>query len=242
MSEEPPGRGIRFRESMPRPLLITFLTTGVLAIGFIVWLLVSPPTPRQLDIGARRSAPTGSFSHNVGRAAPAPTPSTVPAFSAPCDAVDGVVVEGGEAAQNRIRFVMEEYLCRIFRDENQPPEVRDAIAALSRATIRFAIFQRTGEQSTLDTAAGLILINVDLARTSVDPIVIAPLLVHEGWHLSQPITAFEEYEARVAELQACSAVYTGDREPSRGCRDAAAIVALGKTRAIEVLVRAGYPR
>ncbi|MGH2727032.1 MAG: hypothetical protein ACRDKS_08650, partial [Actinomycetota bacterium] len=237
-----PGRGIRFRESMPRPLLIGFIVAAIAAAGLVVWLLISPPAPRALDLGSRRSPPLGSFTHFVVRADPAPIPTPIPTFTAPCDAVAGVVVEGGGAAQNRIGFVLKAHLCRIFSDEFQPAEVKEAIAALSRARIRFAVFARTGEQSTTDLAANRILLNVDLARTSVDPIVIAPLLVHEGWHLTQPVTAFSEYEARIVELQACSAVFETVDDFSRGCRDAQAIVALGKMRAIESLVRAGYPR
>ncbi|MGH2784261.1 MAG: hypothetical protein ACRDJ1_03300 [Actinomycetota bacterium] len=243
MTQEAPGRGIKFRESMPRPLMIAFLATGAVAVGVIVWLLVSPPTPSQLDIASRRSAPSGSLSHDVLRVEPAPVPTPLPDFSPPCDAVAGVVVEGGEAAQGRIRFVLSEYLCRIEGDTFQPAEVRRAIRGLKEATIRFGIFTRTGEQSTFDRATTRILLNVDLARTSIDPIVIAPLLVHEGWHLAAqaPFTAEQEYGARLAEVQACRVIFR-DREPSRGCLDAQAIVALGEARATDLLFRSGFPR
>lgn len=238
------GRGIRFRESMPKPLLIAFLSTAVLAVGLVVWLLIRPPVPKNLDLGSRRSPPSGSFTHNVLRAIPVDIPSPLPAFNPPCDAVSGIVIEGGEAAQGRIASVLRLLLCRIDGDETQPQEVKQAIRALSSAKIRFAILTRTGEQSTTDLTAKRIMINVDLARTSVYPTLIAPLLVHEGWHLSigGPVTAAQEFAARVAELQACRVVYPKDTEPSRGCVDAQAIVTLGETRAIELLVRAGFPR
>jgi hypothetical protein len=243
MTQEAPDRGMKFRESMPRPLMIAFLATGALAIGVIVWLLAVPPTPTQLDIAARRSAPSGAFSHDVVRVEPAPIPTPLPDFEPPCEAVAGVVVEGGPAAQSRIGFILRQHLCRLAFDETQPPEVKRAIAGLSRATIRFGRFTRTGEQSTLDLSTDRIFLNVDLARTSVDPIVIAPLLVHEGWHLAAqpPFTAEQEYGARLAELQACRVVFR-DREPSRGCLDAQAIVALGEARAVDLLFRSGFPR
>lgn len=241
MTGEAPGRGIRFRESMPRPLLIGFLIAAVAAFALVVWLLASPPTPRSLDLGSRRSPPAGAFTHDVVRADLAPIPTPIPAFAPPCAALTGVVVEGGDAAQGRIGFVLER-LCRMEADPDQPAELRDAIRRLAGTKIRFAVFTRTGEQSTLEPQASRILLNVDLARTSVDPVVIAPLLVHEAWHLSSgPPTAALEYDARVAELQACRVVYA-TVEPSRGCTDAQAIVALGRGRAIEALVRAGYPR
>ena len=245
MTEEAPDRGIKFRESMPRPLMIAFLTTGAAAIGVIVWLLVSPPTPSQLDIASRRSPPTASLSHDVVRVDPAPVPTPIPEFNPPCAAVEGVKVEGGTPAQGRLRFVLSEYLCAIERDATQPTEVKEAIRYLNNATIRFGIFTRTGEQSTTDLSTQTIYINVDLARTSVDPIVIAPLLVHEGWHIGMgpSLTAPREYAARRAELQACRVIYRDrEGEPSRGCLDAQAIVALGEARAVELLVRSGFPR
>ena len=243
MTQEAPDRGMKFRESMPRPLMIAFLATGALAIGVIVWLLAVPPTPTQLDIAARRSAPSGAFSHDVVHVEPAPIPTPLPDFEPPCEAVAGVVVEGGPAAQSRIGFVVREHLCRLAFDETQPPEVKRAIAALSEATIRFGRFTRTGEQSTLELSTGRIYINVDLARTSVDPVVIGPLLVHEGWHLAAggPVTAPQEFGARRAELQACRVIFR-ERDPARGCLDAQAIVAAGEARAVELLVRSGFPR
>lgn len=243
MTQEP-GRGIKFRESMPKPLLAVFLGAAAVAVGLVVWLLISPPVSSDLDLGSRRSPPAGAFTHNVVRAIPVPIPTPLPSFDPPCDAVAGVVIEGGEAAQARIGSVLRLILCRLDRDETQPPEVKQAIEALADARIRFGILTRTGEQSTADLTAKRIMINVDLARTSVDPTLIAPLLVHEGWHLSTggPVTAAQEFGARVAELQACRVVYRDAAEPSRGCVDAQAIVTLGESRAIELLVRAGFPR
>jgi hypothetical protein len=244
MTPEAPGRGIKFRESMPKPLLVAFLGTAVAAVGLVAWLLASPPVPKNLALGSRRSPPSGTFTHNVVRAIPVDIPTPIPAFDPPCDAGRGIVIEGGEAAQGRIGSVLRQFLCRLDRDETQPPEVKQAIRALADAKVRFAVLTRTGEQSTADLTAKRIMINVDLARTSVDPTLIAPLLVHEGWHLSTggPVTAAQEFGARVAELQACRVVYRDDDEPSRGCVDAQAIVKLGETRAIELLVRAGFPR
>lgn len=245
MTEESPDRGLKFRESMPRPLMVAFLATGVAAVGVILWLLVSPPAPSQLDIASRRSVPAGPLTHDVVELDPAPAPTPPPDFDPPCEAVAGVFVNGGEAAQARLGFVLESYLCPIATDSFKPEEVKRAIGALKDATIRFGVFRRTGEQSTADVAARTIYVNVDLARTSVDPIVIGPLIVHEAWHLAAGTgspTAVQEFGARRAELQACRAIYSApDREPSRGCLDAQAIVALGEARAVELLIRAGFP-
>jgi hypothetical protein len=235
------GRDVRFLDSMPRPLLVSFLALAAGGIGLVLWIMLRPPEPPELPLAERRSPPRGTFTHHVVRARPVDVPSPLPAFRPPCPEVAGVVVEGGPPAQERIGRVLRS-LCRLVRP-GLPAEAAEAVRALGRARIRFALFTRTGDQSTLDLATGRILLAVALSRTNVAPVVIAPLLVHEGWHLARggPVTAAEEYGARVAELQACELLIEADRFP-RGCRDAAAIVGLGEARAVELLVRAGFPR
>ena len=243
MTQESPGRGIRFRESMPRPLLIAFLSAGAAAVGLVVWLLIKPPVPNELDLGSRRSPPAGSLTHDVVEANLVDIPTPLPSFSPPCPGLDGVVIEGGAPAQDRLGRVMRLSLCRFDRDPTQPAEVKQAVRALSKARIRFALFTRTGDQSTLDRSTNRILLSIALSRTNVAPVVIAPLLVHEGWHLSHggAVTAEQEFRARTAEFQACD-VLLRDEQFTRGCLDARAIVALGETRAIDLLARAGFPR
>lgn len=235
---ETPGRGIRFRDSMPRPLLLTFLAFAGLGVVLIVVLFIRPPTPGDLALERRRSPPVGSFTHDVVRAAPVDVPTPIPDFTPPCPAAEGVVVEGGEPAVQRLEIVFRS-LCV----SGLPPEAERAVRGLSGARIRFALFTRTGDQSTADLSVKRILLSVVLARTNVTPGVIAPLLAHEGWHLAHgaPVTASQEYGARLAELQICRRLF----EPSvftRGCLDAQAIVLLGEERAVELLSRAGFPR
>ena len=52
----------------------------------------------------------------------------------------------------------------------------------------------------------------------------------------------DDGDARLAEVQACRVVFRAPLEPSRGCLDAEAIVALGEARAVELLFRSGFPR
>jgi hypothetical protein len=153
-------------------------------------------------------------------------------------------VEGGPPAVDRITRALSPVCSRVTQAFDElPPEAQLALRALSKAQIRFALFTRTGDQSTADLGTGRILLSLALARTNVAPIVITPLLAHEGWHLAHglPVTAAQEYGARLAELQVCRRVVTPDRF-TRGCLDAQAIVLLGERRAIEALVRAGFPR
>lgn len=242
MAEGPAGRGLKFRESMPRPLLVAFLVAAAAALGLVVWLFVRPPVPRQLDLGSRRSPPVGALSHDVVGLNPVAIPTPLPAFTPPCEAVAGVVIEGGEPAQGRVGFILRR-LCAFAGDPFQPPELRRSVGGLAGARIRFAVFSSTGNQSTTDLAARRVYLSYALARTNVRPETIWPLLVHEGWHLATgtPVTAAREYGARVAEAQACR-LLPNDLETPRGCLDAQAIVALGETRAVELLVSAGFPR
>jgi len=239
--DAPPGRGIRFRESMPRPLMLTFLAFGAVGVGLMIWLMFRPPSPGLLALESRRSPPVGSFTHDVVHLRPIAIPTPLPPFTPRCAEIEGLVIEGGEPAQGRIDGVLTS-MCALAKP-GAPPEAQQAFLALAKARIRFAKFTRTGDQSTLDLEAGRIFLTFTLSEHSVAPVAIGPLLVHEGWHLSVggTVTAAQEYDARLAELQACQyllepKVYT------RGCLDAEAIVRLGEARAVELLVRAGFPR
>jgi hypothetical protein len=117
------------------------------------------------------------------------------------------------------------------------------VRGLAKARIRFALFTRTGVLSTADRSANRILLAVALSRTNLPPLAIAPLLAHEGYHIAKggPVTATQEYFARVAELGACRDFFKVEDYP-RGCADADAIVRLGQDSAVDLLVRAGFPR
>jgi hypothetical protein len=130
-----------------------------------------------------------------------------------------------------------------FARAGAPPEVQEAVRALAGARLRFALFTRTGDLSTVDLATSRIQIAVALSRTNVPPVIIGPLLVHEAVHVAKglPVTAAQEYEARVAELAACRLLIEIDRFP-RGCLDAQQIVDLGRDRAIRELFESGFRR
>ena len=238
--DAPKTREIRFLESMPKPLIAAFLVLAVGGVGLFVYLMARPPTPVELPLAERRSPPVGTLSHDVVEFKLVAVPSPLPPTPTPCPAMRGVVIEGGEGAQDRLGGVLRS-LCRLLG--SGPPELDQAIHGLGRARLRFALMTRTGDQTTADLATGRILIAIALSRTNVAPVIIAPLLAHEGWHLAKglPATAGEEFGARVAELGACRALIDPDRFP-RGCLDAQALVQLGVQRAVEALVGAGFPR
>jgi hypothetical protein len=249
--QQAPPKSIRFVDSMPKPLLIAFLLFAVSGIGLVVYLIVNPPDRTELALEQRRSVPAGTFTHDVVRARLVDIPNPLPAFNAPCEEVRGIVIEGGPAAQHRIggpdpdkRPTALEALCPLARPSSGAPlELQEAVRALAKARIRFARFERTGNLSTADLSTRRILLAVALSRTNVPPLTIAPLLAHEGYHLAKggPVTATQEFLARSAELAACRFLIDASVFP-RGCTDADDIVRLGQERAVDLLVRAGFPR
>lgn len=235
-------REIAFLESMPRPLVALFLLLAAGGVGLVIFLMIRPPTADDVALELRRSPPRGTLTHEVVGAILVPIPDPLPAFTPPCPAFSGVVIEGGPPAQARLGSVLRS-LCPLARP-GVPSQVSEGLRGLDGARLRFARFTRTGDQSTADIGARRVLLDVSLARSNVPPIVLAPLLVHEGWHLSHAdagVTARQEYLARVAELGACRLLIAVDRFP-RGCQDAESLVQLGEERAVEALARGGYPR
>lgn len=234
---------VRLRDAMPRPLSVTFLVAGALAVALITVLLVHPPRPSPLRLAERRSPPHGSFTHDVGRIVPAPAPSPIPAGVAPpCDAFSGVRIDGGVAAQERL-FAGLKPLCALT-GPSIPAELRDGIDGLARVTMRFAAFQRSGEEATTDLSSATLYVNVRFARKNTPTVLVTPILVHEGWHLahrSDAVTATGEFRARQAELDTCRQVIDRDKW-IRNCSDAEEIVGLGEARAVALLESAGFPK
>lgn len=236
---KPKGIDLPFRQAMPRGVLIAFAVVALVTLAVVVAVMVNPPAPR-IAIAERRSPPGPSLSHDVGSIILAPVPEVLPATDPRCDVFDGIVIEGGEPAHARLGGVLER-LCT-FADD---PAIAPSLRALAGARLRFAVFARTGDTSTLSVAQPRrVLINVRFARRDASAAWIAPLLVHEGFHLlhaGKPMTAALEFEARQAEVRTCRLLIEVEAWP-RGCSDAEQLVRFGREAAVDQLVRAGFPR
>lgn len=240
---EPAPRNVRFVDSMPRPLLVIFLVFAVIGLSLVVWLFASPPNPELLAVEERRSPPKDSLTHDVFLSRPVSIPTPLPSFTASCPTVRGLVVEGGQATVDRIARALGP-VCAKLQEAALSSDVVRSLRALQTSRVRFALFKRTGELSTTDLDARRVLLAVALSRTNAPAGPIALLLIHEGYHLSfaGPVTAAQEFGARRAEYEACRVLLPDRRTWPRGCDDALAVVRLGEARAVESLVRAGYPR
>jgi hypothetical protein len=183
------------------------------------------------------------LTHDVFQERQVSIPRQLPGFTAPCPTVSGLVVEGGQAAVERIERALGP-VCSKLQAGALPIDVGRALRALQTSRVRFALFKRTGELSTADLTNRRILLAVALSRTNVPAAPIALLMIHEAYHLAlgAPVTAAQEFGARRVEYEACRALVPDRRRWPRGCDDALAMVRLGEARAVTLLTRAGYPQ
>src|SRR5919197_2600203 len=107
-------RGPRFLESMPRPLMVTFLVVAVGTLVLVILLMLSPPHSPTVAVAARRPPPHGTLSHEVGRIVAAPVPSPPARFRPPCEGFRATRVQGGPPGVARFRAALNR-LCPLFR-------------------------------------------------------------------------------------------------------------------------------
>src|SRR5579864_1957565 len=246
MDEAPPPKPdnskLRFIDAMPRPLLIVFALAGVAAVVAALVFIIHPPESATIPVQDRRPPPHGTLSHDVGKLVPAPLSSVIPTLPPACSAFSTTVLEVGPAGAARLRAVLSD-LCRLSQG-GVPAELTTAISGLKNATIRFAAFQRAGVESTVDFATRTVWLNLKFSESNLPIEQVAPVLVHEGWHLAHPrdaVTAEQELGARRAEVDTCRELIATDKWP-RWCNDARTLTDLPVARAIALLVSAGYPR
>jgi hypothetical protein len=246
MDEAPPPKPdnskLRFIDAMPRPLLVVFALAGVAAVVSALVFIIHPPESATIPVQDRRPPPRGTLSHDVGRLVPAPLPSVLPSLPPACSAFATTVLKVGPAGAVRLRGVLAD-VCRLSHG-GVPAEVTTAIGGLKGATIRFAAFQRAGVESTTDFATRTIWLNLKFSQSNLPIEDVAPVIVHEGWHLAHPtdvVTAEQELGARRAEVDTCRELISAEKWP-RWCNDARTLTDLPLARAIALLVSAGYPR
>ncbi|HEV2685604.1 MAG TPA: hypothetical protein VGW79_03105 [Actinomycetota bacterium] len=244
MDEAPPPKPdnskLRFIDAMPRPLLVLFGVSGLVAIVAAIVFIIHPPESATIPVQDRRPPPRGTLTHDTGKLVPAPLPSVLPTLAPACSAFSTTTLKVGPAGALRLRAVLSD-LCRLSHG-GVPAELTTAIRGLKNSTIRFAAFQRAGVESTADFATGTIWLNLKFSESNIPVEQVAPVLVHEGWHLAHPkdaVTAEQELGARRAEVDACRELMSVDKWP-RWCNDARTLTDLPAARAIALLVSAGY--
>lgn len=214
---------------LPRWFVLTALALIPVALAAVVVVFVafgSDPLPP----AERRPPPAGGLTTGVGDFTVGPSvPVPVEGL---CPSLDGTQVAGTEADRAVLATGLQA-LCDIRLDAELALRLR--AFAQAGGVVRFAQFEVTGVDSTaqLDASPPRILVNAKFART--DPTWIAPLVAHDVTFLQRdPATAEAALAAREVEAMVCERLFTGhagsppapSRRPSRGCNDAAAVLAL----------------
>lgn len=218
---------------LPRWFVLLAIAAIPLALGaLIAAFLLSDPGPG--PVAERRPPPAQGLSHDVGdlvvgEAAPA-------AWDAGCPQLAGLRIAGTDAD----RAVLEAGLAPLC-DVVLPQGGQRALADLAQASaaVRFAAFARTGVDSTARTESDPPVVLLNNKLTFTDPWWIAPLVVHDAVTLAgEPGTVATALAARTAEAAVCDQLFAGERRASRGCGDAAELLALDDPGA--ALRAAGY--
>ena len=203
---------------LPRWFVLSAIALVVIAAIVLVAALALPQR-EGLAVEARRPPPSAEYTTDAGEVqAGASQPQ---AYDAPCALLQGIRIAGTPVDQTRLREGLAG-LCNVRLPEDVAADVRSF--AEEDGVVRFAIFQATGVDSTAARHGATILVNARFQRT--DPLWIAPLIAHDTTLLGPArASAKGALMARRAELAVCDRLLgTGVR--SRGCADAAAIVAL----------------
>ncbi|HEY8341297.1 MAG TPA: hypothetical protein VIK95_15615 [Egibacteraceae bacterium] len=218
---------------LPRWFVILALLSIPVAIAVTV-AAFAVFTPADQPVAARRPPPEAgsTLSTAVGEVAVGDSEPVV--YRDACRLLQGVRVAGSPGEQDLLRRGLAA-LCNTAQDE----ELRERLAlfAAQRGVVRFAVFEHTGVDSTLDASPGeppVVLVNNRYAVTS--PRWVAPLVAHDVTYLAlAPGVAGNELAATQAEDAVCRALLAED-ERSPACRDAAALLAeddpLGALRAV----------
>jgi hypothetical protein len=220
------------------PRWFVVLAVVLVPVALAVFLITFPllGDRDEVPVVERRPPPAEErgLSHDVGELE---VGSSEPRLAEPgCSAVQGFAVAGAAGDRERLESALDA-LC----ETGVPGEAGPAIAALrdARAVVRFAVFERTGVDSTLDVGAdpSRVLINARFVRAE-QPRWITPLIVHEAVVFAGEVGTVETaLAARRAQLAACEALF-GPDELSQGCDTAAELLALDDPAA--ALRDAGY--
>lgn len=218
---------------LPRWFVLLAVVMVPLALVVMVAALVLTG-PDEQPVAERRPPPANGLSndvgeYNVGTSAPQE-------LSPVCPRLRGIAIAGSEQDRKVLRQGLVT-LCRV--DLTTAAEAGLAAFAEAGGVVRFAQFEATGVDSTvlLEDAPPVILANNKFAST--EPRWIAPIVAHDVVMLAgEPASGATALAARQAEDVVCDAI-ADEVEPSRGCVDAAQLLALPDPLA--ALRDAGYP-
>lgn len=218
---------------LPRWFVLLGITTVLIALVTVVAAFTvfgrsdvpvaqrRPPPPAQ---------PAGR-THDVGEVQIGTAEPEV--YDGACALLDGVRVAGTDRDTESLRRGLAG-VCNLAT-ETDVTDVTGGLRsfAASGGVVRFATFEATGVDSTVDLGVPQILINARFSRS--DPLQIAPLIAHDVIAMTAPGDAGTELSARISEADVCARLFT---DLPRSCTDAANLVALPDP--MTALLGAGY--
>jgi hypothetical protein len=222
-------------------LVAAATTVAMVAVAIALVSANHPAAP----LGAGRSAPSGQFSHDVGEArVPAldhANRALVTRRQAGCPRLARLTLVGTPREVDLLAAAADR-VCGL-RSTAPIERAREALDR-DRATVVFAEFRASGNESTTRFAPGgaTVLVNGKFSRGPAERVAV--LLVHEGSHVADggPPDAAGELAAVRAQADACHRLFTGQQRlgPNRSCLDGDALLAVGEARALAALRTAGY--
>lgn len=215
---------------LPRWFVILVVVAVPVAVAALVAAFVVYDAA-EVPVAERRPPPGDGLTHSVGELA---VGTSAPVAHDPgCELVEGMRIAGEERDRTVLSAGLDA-LCHADLDEATAERV--AAFAEDGGVVRFAVFEATGVDSAAEVDGERILVNARFSQTY--PGWIAPLVAHDvTLRELGPARAEAALRARRVEHAACTALFS-DTRPSRGCDDAAELLALDDPLA--ALRAAGY--
>jgi hypothetical protein len=198
-----------------------------------------------VPLGADRSPPSGQYSHGVGEArVPAleeANRARVTRRHPDCPRLGGLTLVGTPGEVDLLAAAADR-VCGLRTTE--PIDRARRALDRARATVAFAEFRASGNESTTRFAPDgpTVLVNGKFSAGPAERVAV--LLVHEGAQVAAggPVDAAGELAAVRAQADACQRLFTGGGGlgPNRSCLAAADLLAAGEARALAALRAAGY--
>jgi hypothetical protein len=200
-------------------VLAVVMVPVAIAVAVVALFFVGPD---EVPVEARRPPPGPGLTHDVGEYLVGDLAPV--GYDAPCPELEGVAIAGTDSDQALLRRALAG-VCNTTLPADAEAALEDFAAA--GGVIRFGVFEATGVDSAanLDGDPPRILVNAKFVQLN-RPRWIAPVVVHDAVVLAgDPFAAETALRAREVEAAVCRDLLGGE-EPSRGCDDAAELLAL----------------
>ena len=222
---------------LARWFVIAMLVLVPIGVGVAIWAFLSI-RDTTIPVAERRPAGTAEVTHDRGQGALGESTDRAPG---PACAEDIDVVGDANARATATRTLSA--LCQILQ-RGSFPEAEEGLRrwAEQDGALRFAVFERTGLDSSARVEDGEVIIELNAKFQFDDATLAAPMVLHELVHLAggwpgSPVGADGELAAMAAQDAACERLVARGSLP-RGCGDAAELLELQDPRS--ALVEAGY--